>query len=266
MVKSLDRDDDIQIADFGLSKFATPTEVMNLPCGTLAYVAPEVLKMEGYGREVDIWSIGVIMYVLLRGRLPFEGKKKSQIVSKTLSGKLFFDGDPVWEKISSEAKELIRALLQVDPERRISIDEALKHSWLYMEPNSSRDSSERRSSSPIPTVKASHVRFEDSGNESKSDDKDGSLEVKLKKKGIRRDIVLEETESQVKSELAPSLTDQEAKAIAAAQAADEEDDLKAKEDEKNTSSKEKCSERDPQKDFLQILESGSRRLRATTSG
>jgi len=72
------------VADFGLSKFTAPEESMNLPCGTLAYVAPEVLQMSGYGREVDLWSVGVIMYVLLRGRLPFDAKRKEDIIEKVI--------------------------------------------------------------------------------------------------------------------------------------------------------------------------------------
>lgn len=129
MVVSPDQDDDIQIADFGLSKFAAPEEVMKLPCGTLAYVAPEVLQMQGYGKEVDLWSIGVILYVLLRGKLPFDGKKKSQIISKTISGVIPFEGDAVWEKVSPEAKDLISHLLQIDPAKRYTVSEALAHPW-----------------------------------------------------------------------------------------------------------------------------------------
>eukprot|EP00475_Leptophrys_vorax_P033277 TRINITY_DN5207_c0_g1_i1.p1 TRINITY_DN5207_c0_g1~~TRINITY_DN5207_c0_g1_i1.p1 ORF type:complete len:470 (+),score=133.24 TRINITY_DN5207_c0_g1_i1:1404-2813(+) len=132
MVVSPDKDDDVQIADFGLSKFAAPEEVMKLPCGTLAYVAPEVLQMQGYGKEVDLWSIGVILYVLLRGKLPFDGKKKSQIIAKTVSGKIPFEGDAVWDKVSPEAKDLIKHLLQVDPNRRYTVDNALSHPWFTM--------------------------------------------------------------------------------------------------------------------------------------
>jgi serine/threonine protein kinase len=132
MVVSPDKDDDVQIADFGLSKFAAPEEVMKLPCGTLAYVAPEVLQMQGYGKEVDLWSIGVILYVLLRGKLPFDGKKKSQIIAKTVSGKIPFEGDAVWDKVSPEAKDLIKHMLQVDPTRRYTVQDALAHPWFSM--------------------------------------------------------------------------------------------------------------------------------------
>ena len=59
MLEDMDHDDHILVGDFGLSKFSIPEGHMNLPCGTLAYVAPEVLKGVGYGKEVDLWSIGV---------------------------------------------------------------------------------------------------------------------------------------------------------------------------------------------------------------
>jgi serine/threonine protein kinase len=85
--------------------------------------------MQGYGKEVDLWSIGVILYVLLRGKLPFDGKKKSQIISKTVSGKIPFDGDAIWEKVSTNAKDLISHLLKVDPTRRYTVPEALAHPW-----------------------------------------------------------------------------------------------------------------------------------------
>ena len=64
---------DVKIADFGLSRIVIPDQIMTLPVGTLTYVAPEVLLQTGYGIEADVWSVGVIMFLLLRGKLPFDG-------------------------------------------------------------------------------------------------------------------------------------------------------------------------------------------------
>ena len=123
-----DDDADVLIADFGLSKFSNPREVMEMPCGTLAYVAPEVLLLEGYSKEVDLWSVGVILYLLLRGVLPFDGRSKQDIIERTLKGKLSFR-HKCWGEISSNAINLIRLLLQKDPKRRIGIHEAIAHPW-----------------------------------------------------------------------------------------------------------------------------------------
>merc|ERR1712176_161287 len=126
----LDEEDDtkIVISDFGLSKFAAPHTEMTMPCGTLAYVAPEVLSMKGYGRKVDLWSLGCIMHLLLRGVLPFDGHTKDEVVEKTLNKKLNLKHKK-FEKVSDAAKDLIAKLLIKDPKKRISIEDALKHPW-----------------------------------------------------------------------------------------------------------------------------------------
>ncbi len=113
MMGSRERDDDIVIGDFGLSKFAAPHEIMNLPCGTLAYVAPEVLTMKGYGQKVDIWSVGVITYLLLVGRLPFDSRKKEEVIAKTVAGVLDFSDDDVWSVASIHVRDFISQCLQV---------------------------------------------------------------------------------------------------------------------------------------------------------
>jgi serine/threonine protein kinase len=163
MVVSPDIDDDIQIADFGLSKFAAPEEVMKLPCGTLAYVAPEVLQMQGYSKEVDLWSIGVILFVLLRGKLPFDGKKKAQIISKTVSGKIPFEGDAIWEKVSPLAKDLITHLLQVDPAKRYTVPEALAHPWfseILPKPERRKSKAKPRRSLPAQAAPDSELKIQ----------------------------------------------------------------------------------------------------------
>ena len=132
---SNERDDDILIGDFGLSKFASPHEIMKLPCGTLAYVAPEVFSTRGYGHKIDMWSVGVITYLLLRGRLPFDSKKKEEILSKIQAG-VFSLNDDVWNLISNEAKDFISSCLCLCVDKRVDVNQALLHPFItsYVDP------------------------------------------------------------------------------------------------------------------------------------
>ncbi|CAH0482137.1 unnamed protein product [Peronospora belbahrii] len=123
---------DMKIADFGLSKLIYPDEVMKLPCGTLNYVAPEVLALVGYGREADMWSLGVIMYLLLRGKLPFYGTTKSELIQNTIHAEVNLGMDPVWRNVSSAGKALLSGMLTKDPARRFTAQEATLHDWFLM--------------------------------------------------------------------------------------------------------------------------------------
>jgi calcium/calmodulin-dependent protein kinase I len=127
-----DKAGDLKIADFGLSKLVHPEEIMKMPCGTLNYVAPEVLSQKGYGREADIWSVGVIMYLLIRGVLPFQSKTKQEIVQKTLHAEVNVDNDPVLSNMSPSGKALLKGLLTKEPALRLTAQEALKHEWFAM--------------------------------------------------------------------------------------------------------------------------------------
>ncbi|ETV74200.1 CAMK/CAMK1 protein kinase, variant 4 [Aphanomyces astaci] len=120
---------DLRIADFGLSKLVYPHEIMKMPCGTLNYVAPEVLSLVGYGKEADVWSLGVIMYLLLRGELPFHGKTKNDIIQKTLHADVCVDQDDSWTGISLDAKALLQNILSKQPSKRFTAHEALQHPW-----------------------------------------------------------------------------------------------------------------------------------------
>jgi len=128
LLKNFDDISEFVIADFGLSKFASPQEVMSLPCGTITYVAPEVLKLRGYGKMVDLWSTGVITYVMLRGRLPFEAPHKRVIIHKILNTEPILD-DSKWKLISNSAKDLVRKLLTKAVNKRPTIKEARRHKW-----------------------------------------------------------------------------------------------------------------------------------------
>jgi len=124
----LDENEDLKVSDFGLS--ALPEQrredgMLLTPCGTPAYVAPEVLKKKGYdGSKVDLWSCGVILYALLCGYLPFQGENVMRIYRKTFRGEYEF---PEW--ISPHAKLLISNLLVPDPKKRYSIVDIMNDPW-----------------------------------------------------------------------------------------------------------------------------------------
>ena len=128
----------IKIMDFGLSKIVSTQEKMVDGYGTLSYVAPEVLLRTPYNKEVDIWSMGVILYYMLCGHLPFKGNKEVVIAEKIVNDDIEFN-DEEWEVRSKRVKELIASCLKKEPEERITIDEFLNHPWFkkLMKPKNS---------------------------------------------------------------------------------------------------------------------------------
>jgi serine/threonine protein kinase len=102
-------------------------------CGTESYIAPEVLDLtsKGYDERADIWSIGVIMYVLLGGYLPFEGPVE-QLANVILRGDYEFH-EKYWKYTSTNAKDLISSCLQVNPNLRTTAEEALQSDWMSVE-------------------------------------------------------------------------------------------------------------------------------------
>ena len=128
----------IKIMDFGLSKIVSTQETMVDGYGTLSYVAPEVLLRTPYNKEVDIWSMGVILYYMLCGHLPFKGNKEVIIAEKIVNDDLEFN-DEEWEVRSKRVKELINSCLKKEPKERITIDEFLNHPWFkkLMKPKNS---------------------------------------------------------------------------------------------------------------------------------
>lgn len=98
---------DVKITDFGFACFYDPQEGVNQTLGSPLYMAPEIIQEKAYDQKVDIWSIGVIVYILLSGRPPFRGKTKHEIFRSILQHDLSFDHQ-IWEKISVEAKDFIK--------------------------------------------------------------------------------------------------------------------------------------------------------------
>ena len=124
---SKDRDSEVKIIDFGMSIKSLAVTEMTSFVGTPYYLAPEVIT-GNYGPQCDIWSLGVVMYLLLSGEQPFEGSNISDILRKIVIGDFSFRSS-TWSAVSYPAKDLIGRMLTISPYKRITLKEALSHSW-----------------------------------------------------------------------------------------------------------------------------------------
>ncbi|KAE9590779.1 putative protein kinase CAMK-CDPK family [Lupinus albus] len=124
-------DSTLKAIDFGMSVFFKPGDVFTDMVGSPYYIAPEVL-CKNYGPEADVWSAGVIIYILLCGTPPFWGESEHEIFEEVLDGDLDFSSDP-WPTISESAKDLIRKMLVKDPRNRITAHEVLCHPWIQVD-------------------------------------------------------------------------------------------------------------------------------------
>jgi len=117
----------IKVADFGLSKNFGDEKMMT-SCGSPGYVAPEVLECESYDKAVDMWSIGVIIYILLVGYPPFYADNDPALFKKIMA--CDYDFGEGWDVISDGAKDLVRHLLVKDPKKRFTAAQTLNHPWV----------------------------------------------------------------------------------------------------------------------------------------
>lgn len=133
LLSTNDFDADVVITDFGLSAVLDDTKLVFDCVGTPSYIAPEVLVSLdyncGYSKEVDMWGVGVIMYILLCGFPPFYGETEDDVYDKIEACDFTFPS-PYWDEISDDAKDLIEALLHPDPAKRITPEDALQHTWI----------------------------------------------------------------------------------------------------------------------------------------
>ncbi|XP_016687701.2 calcium-dependent protein kinase 29 isoform X2 [Gossypium hirsutum] len=128
LMVSKDEDSQIKATDFGLSVFIEEGRMYKDLVGSPYYVAPEVLQRK-YGKEIDVWSAGVILYILLSGVPPFWGETEKEIFKAVSEGNLDLKSQP-WPTISEGAKDLIRKMLARDPKKRITAAQALEHPWM----------------------------------------------------------------------------------------------------------------------------------------
>ncbi|XP_010675716.2 calcium-dependent protein kinase 33 [Beta vulgaris subsp. vulgaris] len=118
----------LKATDFGLSVFIEEGKVYRDIVGSAYYVAPEVLRRR-YGKEIDIWSAGVMLYILLSGVPPFWAETEKGIFDAILQGHIDFESKP-WPSISNGAKDLVKKMLTQDPKKRITAAQVLDHPWL----------------------------------------------------------------------------------------------------------------------------------------
>ncbi|KAI6687504.1 hypothetical protein NL676_024332 [Syzygium grande] len=118
----------LKATDFGLSVFIEEGKVYRDIVGSAYYVAPEVLR-RNYGKEIDIWSAGVILYILLSGVPPFWAETEKGIFDAILQGDIDFESQP-WPTISTSAKDLVKKMLTKDPKKRITSAQVLEHHWI----------------------------------------------------------------------------------------------------------------------------------------
>lgn len=128
---------DVKLADFGLAKIIGEESFTTTLCGTPSYVAPEILKQSSqrrYTRAVDVWSLGVVLYICLCGFPPFSDELYSRdnpytLAEQILAGRFDYPS-PYWDSVGDPALDLIDRMLTVEVDQRITIDECLQHPWL----------------------------------------------------------------------------------------------------------------------------------------
>uniref|UniRef100_A0A8C6SKX0 non-specific serine/threonine protein kinase n=1 Tax=Neogobius melanostomus TaxID=47308 RepID=A0A8C6SKX0_9GOBI len=123
----------IRICDFGFAKqLRAENGLLMTPCYTANFVAPEVLKKQGYDAACDIWSLGVLLYTMLTGFTPFANGPEDtpeEILARIGSGKFSLSGG-YWNSVSAEAKDLVSKMLHVDPHQRLTAEQVLRHHWI----------------------------------------------------------------------------------------------------------------------------------------
>ncbi|KAM8894551.1 serine/threonine-protein kinase 33 isoform 2-T8 [Spinachia spinachia] len=141
VINDLDEEDkgriNIKVTDFGLSVKTNGVGIENImteACGTLIYMAPEVMSDRGYSQWCDVWSIGVVMYILLCGEPPFLSKTRTNLLKEIMAKEVTFH-QPIWGKVSDAAKNLLTCLLKADPAYRMSANQLLENPWITGDTN-----------------------------------------------------------------------------------------------------------------------------------
>ena len=128
MFESTAPDAEVKLIDFGLAQRYGKNQRFTDKVGTVYTMSPQVIKGD-YDKQADMWSIGVVTYMLLVGDMPFGGSTRKEMAKKIVAGKYSMEGKK-WKTISKEAKDFIKKCLQMEPKLRYTADQALKSPWL----------------------------------------------------------------------------------------------------------------------------------------
>ncbi|CDW76310.1 UNKNOWN [Stylonychia lemnae] len=150
----------IKIIDFGFAKISKPNkrELKDI-LGTPYYMAPEIINQQSYGSEVDIWSVGVLLFYLIEFDFPFKGNDKIQLFKNIVKLNYSFI-NPIWSQVSDNCKDFIRQCFTQDQNKRPSAQQLLQHPWISQKKNLRMKKYRRKSEIPLPTKDMSDRDFE----------------------------------------------------------------------------------------------------------
>lgn len=135
----IDSDLNVTLIDFGLSKVFSKKKLLKSKAGSPLFMAPEIIN-EKYSNKCDIWSFGVLMYIMLSGRLPFSGTTPAEVMKQARECELAFDSE-FWRSTSQEAKDLIKKTININVKERYSCQQVLEHEWFDLVRDDTTDDS-----------------------------------------------------------------------------------------------------------------------------
>lgn len=145
----------LKMIDFGMATKFTPNQVLTELCGSPHYLSPELIGQK-YNHSADLWAFGVLLYLLMYGRYPYDGKNPQDIMTKILMDRIEWRHDKA--KLSENAIDFLKRLLERNPRKRISAEEALKHTW--MQPKQPKKDEAQKEQMMIPTdvIRSAHKK------------------------------------------------------------------------------------------------------------
>eukprot|EP00746_Dinoflagellata_sp_MGD_P025752 gnl/MRDRNA2_/MRDRNA2_160646_c0_seq1.p1 gnl/MRDRNA2_/MRDRNA2_160646_c0~~gnl/MRDRNA2_/MRDRNA2_160646_c0_seq1.p1 ORF type:complete len:484 (+),score=112.67 gnl/MRDRNA2_/MRDRNA2_160646_c0_seq1:204-1655(+) len=145
----------LKMIDFGMATKFTPNQVLTELCGSPHYLSPELIGQK-YNQSADLWAFGVLLYLLMYGRYPYDGKNPQDIMTKILMDRIEWRHDKA--KLSENAIDFLKRLLERNPRKRINAEEALKHTWMQPKQPKKEDASKETIAIPTDVIRSAHKK------------------------------------------------------------------------------------------------------------